>query len=178
MSRRSTIRPVGRTLAGVAGTLLLVVPTAVGADDAPPTTEATTGTTASSAPPGPVAPEPAGEGTATVTALDEASYRAALEAVSTAPTGPNTLVLGADVVVDDGTDPTYTGTADLVVEGGGHTLDAAGASRLLAVDAPAGTGVTLRRLTLTGVARRVTGVRWPSGAAPGSRWRRRRWSAT
>src|SRR5690606_1599779 len=84
------------------------------------------------------------------TAVDEVTYRAALEVLSTAPSGLNTIVLAADIVVDDGLDPLYTGTADLVIEGGGHTLDAAGANRLLAVDAPAGTGVTLRGLTLTG----------------------------
>lgn len=125
MARRSTTRRSVGT-AGILAMALLLVPTV------------------------PAAGQDAPEGGATVTAVDEASYRDALAALSTAPDGPNTLVLGADIVVDDGTDPTYTGTADLVVEGDDHTLDAVGTSRLLVVDGPVGTDVTLRRVTLTG----------------------------
>lgn len=149
MPPRSTTRAMVST-ALAAAAVLFVVPATVGADDTPtgagPTTSAAGGPTTE-----PTAAVEAGvEAGVTVTAVDEASYRDALVALSTAPTGPNTVVLAADIVVDDGTDPTYTGTADLVVEGGGHTLDGAGAGRLLAVDSPVGTDVTLRQVTLAG----------------------------
>ncbi len=159
MPPRSTATALVRAALAGAVALLLVLPTAVGADDAPSVAGPTTTTVdppttlpPTTLPPttSTVADGPGAEGGATVTAVDEASYRDALDALSTAPSGPNTLVLAADIVVDDGTDPTYTGTADLVVEGGGHTLDGAGVGRLLAVDSPAGTDVTFRQVTLTG----------------------------
>lgn len=154
-----------QVLTGVAA-LVTVTAVPVAAQDAVPTTTAaavapvpTTGT------PTPTT-APAVQEAATVTVDDEASYRAALATLSTAASGPNTIEVGADIVVDDGTDPTYTGDADLVIDGNGHTLDAAGANRLLVVESAA-TDLTLTDLTLRGG--RATGdggAVFASGGAP------------
>ena len=61
---------------------------------------------------------------ATVTAVDEASYRDALDALSTAPSGSNTLILAADIVVDDGTDPTTPARPTWWSKAAGHTSTA------------------------------------------------------
>lgn len=92
------------------------------------------------------APAPA---EATVTVGDEASYRAALASLSGEP-GPNVIVLAADIVVDDGSDPTYTGDGPLTVDGGGFSLDAAGANRLLVVDSAQDAPVSITDLALSG----------------------------
>ena len=80
---------------------------------------------------------------ATVSVGDEAAYRAALASLSAAPTGLHTIVLSADITVDDGTDPTYTGTRELVIDGRGFALDAVGTSRLLVMDSPNDAALTL-----------------------------------
>lgn len=88
----------------------------------------------------------------TITVSDEVGYRDALAAASGDPSGPHTLVLEGDIVLGQccapGDDPRYDGSADLVIDGGGHVLDAGGSSRLLAVIAPSGTTVTIRDLAL------------------------------
>lgn len=160
-------RATGTLVRALTGGVLLAAVTVapVAAQEAVPTT-----TTALAPIPTTSVPEPTtvpeGTGAATVTVDDEASYRAALASLSTAPSGPNTVELGADIVVDDGTDPTYTGDADLVVDGNGHALDGAGANRLLVVDSADGdlslTDLTLRegRAAGDGGALLVDGGAW------------------
>jgi len=92
----------------------------------------------------PVAAPPAAA--TTVTATDEAGYRSALATLSGDGSGPHRIELGADVVVDDGTDPVYSGTRPLTVDGNGHTLDGAAADRLLVVDSPTDAAVRLVRI--------------------------------
>jgi predicted outer membrane repeat protein len=106
----------------------------------PPTTQPAPNTT--------VAPadEPAGE---TVLAVgDEAEYRAALTALSADVTGSHTIDLTADITIDDGTDPTYTGTQPLTIDGHGFTLDAQGANRLLVMSSAAHAPLTIAALTM------------------------------
>lgn len=86
---------------------------------------------------------------ATVTVGDESDYRAALVSMSSDP-GPHEILLGGDIVVDDGADPTYTGVGPLTIDGGGFTLDAAGANRALVVDSPQDAAVSMVDLTLRG----------------------------
>lgn len=120
----------------VAALIAVCLPVAAGAQD--PTTTTTAPATVPSTP----VPETA------LTVGDEAAYRAALTALSADAAGPHTITLSADITVDDGTDPTYTGTEDLTVEGAGFTLDAAGTSRLLVIDSPADATLILRDVTM------------------------------
>jgi predicted outer membrane repeat protein len=79
----------------------------------------------------------------TVAVGTEAEYRAALATLSADASGSHTIDLTADILVDDGTDPTYTGAQDLTIDGHGHYLDGDGASRLLVVDSPTDAAVHL-----------------------------------
>lgn len=106
----------------------------------PPTTRVVP--TAPTAPSTPAATE------ATISVGDEAAYRAALAALSADPTGLHTIVLSADITVDDGTDPTYTGTRELTIDGRGFALDAAGTSRLLVMDSPTDASLTMSDVTV------------------------------
>lgn len=94
----------------------------------------------------PVAAPPAAA--TTVTVNDEAGYRSALAQLSADDSGPHRIELGADVVVDHGADPAYSGTQPLTIDGNGHTLDGAGAVRLLVVDSPTDAAVRLVRVTV------------------------------
>lgn len=90
-----------------------------------------------------------GAGALRVTAFsvaDEAGFRTALAALSGDASGPHTITVTADIALDDGTDPTYGGTQPLTVEGGGHTIDAGGTSRVLSMTSA--TTLTLRDLTV------------------------------
>ena len=89
------------------------------------------------------APESPAASEATITVGDEAAYRAALASLSATPTGLHAIVLTADITVDDGTDPTYTGARDLVIDGRGFALDAGGTSRLLVMDSPTDASLTM-----------------------------------
>ncbi len=132
-------------------------PTAIPAVDPVPVP---TSTTLADTPTAPVTPE-----AATVTVDDEASHRAALTSLSTAPSGPHTIELAADIVVHDGTDPTYTGDADLAIDGNGHLLDGADVNRLLVVES-ADADLTLGAVAVQG-GRAVGdgGAVWSSGGA-------------
>ena len=126
-----------------------------------PTTTAVPTTTVvpdTTLPPSTTLPAEAPVAETTLAVGDEASYRAALTALSADATGPHTIDLTADITVDDGTDPTYTGTQPLTIDGHGFTLDAAGTSRLLVMDSADRLGAHAYR-----------------GAHRRRRWRRRRW---
>ncbi len=94
------------------------------------------------------APAEAPAAETTLAVGDEASYRAALTALSADVTGPHTIDLTADITVDDGTDPTYTGTQPLTIDGHDFTLDAAGTSRLLVMDSATDAALTLTAVRL------------------------------
>ena len=161
-----TLRRASAAAALVVGAL--VVP-GVGAAEAPVTTPPTTAPVDQPAPP-PTAPvdqaappttagpsttvvpaptTPAPDATeATVSVGDEVAYRAALATLSAAPTGLPAIVLTSDIIVDDGTDPTYTGTRDLVIDGRGFALDAVGTSRLLVMDSPTDASLSMTDVTV------------------------------
>ncbi len=135
----------------------LVVPGVVAAE-APVTTAPPATTPPTTVPPGttvappttappitPTAPPPT---EATISVGTEAAYRAALATLSAAPTGLHAIVLTADITVDDGTDPTYTGARDLTVDGQGFALDAAGTSRLLVMDSPTDASLSMTDVTV------------------------------
>jgi predicted outer membrane repeat protein len=108
--------------------------------------------------PGVVADGAEAPGTETaLTVSTEAEYRAALTALSADASGPHTISLAADVLVDDGGDPTYTGTEDLTVDGHGFVLDGAWTSRLLVVDSPTDAAVAVHDVTLTRGSTAATG---------------------
>lgn len=83
-------------------------------------------------------------GATTPSVANETQYRAALAALSADGSGPHTVTLTADIVLSGGTDPSYTGTQALTVDGDGHSIDANGTSRILASTSLA--GVTVRDL--------------------------------
>lgn len=135
----------------------LVVPGVVAAE-APVTTAPPATTPPTTVPPGttvappttappitPTAPPPT---EATISVGTEAAYRAALATLSAAPMGLHAIVLTADITVDDGTDPTYTGARDLTVDGRGFALDAAGTSRLLVMDSPTDASLSMTDVTV------------------------------
>jgi len=70
-------------------------------------------------------------GATTTSVANETQYRAALAALSADGSGPHTITLTANIVLDDGTDPTYTGSQSLTLDGDGHSIDANGTSRIL-----------------------------------------------
>jgi predicted outer membrane repeat protein len=84
----------------------------------------------------------------TLTVSNEVEYRAALIALSAVNTGFHTIVLDADITIDDGNDPTYTGTRSLTIEGGGFVMDATGSSRILNHDT--GAGLRIMDVTMVG----------------------------
>ena len=148
-----------RVLLAVLGVAVLVLPVAARAEEPAATTvpttvpttgapPATTSLPATTAPPSTVASAPSTAAETATTVTDEAGYRAALATLSADATGPHTIDLGADITVDDGTDPTYTGTQPLTIDGHGFTLDAFWTSRLLVVDSPTDAAVTLTAITL------------------------------
>ena len=92
--------------------------------------------------------EPAGPAETSLSVGDEAAYRAALASLSADASGPHAIELTADITVDDGTDPTYTGDQDLTIDGHGFTLDAAATSRLVVVDSPTDAQLRLVDITL------------------------------
>ena len=90
---------------------------------------------------------PAG-GEVAVEVTTEAEYRAALDGAS--PVEPNRIVLGADIVLDDGTDPRYTSPQPLTIIGAGHVLDARGRSRVLDISAGDAADLRLEDLVVRG----------------------------
>lgn len=103
----------------------------------------------------------AGPVSATSTAVDsEASYRAALSALSGDQAGPHTIEFTGDVVFDGlgGGDAVYTGDQDLTILGNGFTLDLAREGRGLYTTSVS--LVTVRDLTIT----RGQGGNQPGGA--------------
>ncbi len=68
----------------------------------------------------------------TASVANETQYRNALTTLSADGSGPHTITLTADIVLSGGTDPTYTGTQPLTLDGDGHAIDANGTSRILA----------------------------------------------
>lgn len=134
---------LGLPVAVAAEASVTTAPPAASAPSTPPPTTAPTGPTTTPAAPTTV-PAPAAPTTeATIAVGDEAAYRAALAALSAAPTGGHRIVLRADITVDDGTDPTYTGVRDLTIDGRGFALDAVGTSRLLVMDSPTGASLEM-----------------------------------
>jgi hypothetical protein len=103
---------------------------------------------ATTAPPATTVPATPSTGETSLAVGDEAAYRAALATLSADASGPHTIDLAADITVDDGTDPTYTGDQELTIRGHGFALDAAGTSRLLVADSPADALIHLVDLTL------------------------------
>ncbi len=87
---------------------------------------------------------PAGATNATVGT--EAQYRTALTNLSGDASGPHTITLNADIVLSGGSDPTYTGTQALTIDGDGHSIDANGSSRVLFADTD--NGVTVRDIEI------------------------------
>jgi hypothetical protein len=104
--------------------------TTVAADDEAIETDAATGTDAEVPDPGPVA-ETSAAPTATASVATEAEYRNALTTMSGDGSGPHVIEVTANITLDDGTDPGYTGTQPLTINGNGHTIDAGGTSRIL-----------------------------------------------
>lgn len=85
-------------------------------------------------------------GATTTSVANEAQYCAALAALSGDGSGPHTITLTADVVLDDGTDPTYTGSQPLTLDGDGHSIDANDTSRILASTSLG--GITVREVAV------------------------------
>jgi hypothetical protein len=112
--------------------------------------ESTTTTAPAAAPTTTIAPEPQAAPEAVVGVGDEASFRAALVALSADPAGPHTIDLTADITLALGTDPTYTGTEDLTIDGHGFVLDGGGTSRVLDIASPTPVSVTFFEVTVTG----------------------------
>ena len=83
----------------------------------------------------------------TVSVATEQEYRDALTDLSAGDTAPHTINVTADITIDDGTDPTYSGTQPLTINGNGHTLDATNSSRVLNHNSAA--ALTIEGLTVT-----------------------------
>ena len=79
-------------------------------------------------------------------ASNEAEYRLALLCMSAFSTGPNTINLTGDITLDDGSDPTYSGSVPLTINGNGYTVDADNTSRGLNVTSSA--HLEVRRLSV------------------------------
>ena len=92
---------------------------------------------------------PQGGPTSTVVASNETEYRNGVALLSSAPS-PATLILDADITLDDGTDPVYSGFNPLTIDGDGHTIDAGGTSRVLVGDQNTSLLLTLNDVTITG----------------------------
>ena len=72
----------------------------------------------------------------TVSVATEQEYRDALAALSIDGSGPHVINITADFDITDtttfgATDPTYTGTQPLTINGNGHSLDGNGTRRIL-----------------------------------------------
>jgi hypothetical protein len=93
-------------------------------------------------PMGQAAPSTGSGAETSTTVSDEAEYRAALNALSADNSGPHTITLEADIVLDDGGDPTYSGTQALTINGAGFGIDAGGTSRILFQNTTAALTVT------------------------------------
>jgi hypothetical protein len=79
---------------------------------------------------------------------DEAGFRSALASLSSSPV-PSTITLDADIVLDDGTDPTYTGTQPLTIDGQGFTLSGNDESRVLTATGGTKPLLVLRDITVS-----------------------------
>ncbi len=92
----------------------------------------------------------------------EAAYRAALAALASEVI-PGTITLEGDIVLDDGTDPTYAGTQPLTIDGQGFTLSGNEQSRVLAATGGSKPLLTLRDITVSDGASNGSGgaVSWP-----------------
>jgi hypothetical protein len=86
---------------------------------------------------------------------NEAQYRAALIAAEADDSGPHTITITADFVIDDAGDPFYGGTRPLTIQGGGHTVTSGvAATRFLSVF---GTDLTIESLEVSGFSSPVEG---------------------
>ena len=92
----------------------------------------------------PALAEPAGA--TPVVVNGEGQYRAALTVLSGDTTGPHTITLGADITITGATDPTYTGSQPLTIDGAGRTLSGGDTRRVLV-----GNSASDPRLTLDDV---------------------------
>jgi hypothetical protein len=130
-----------------AAVALVSLPSLAAAQEEEPTT-----TTAEvpASPPTTAAPAPEAAPEAVVGVGDETAYRAALVALSADPAGPHVIDLTADITLSLGTDPIYTGTEDLTVNGHGFVLDGGGTSRVLDVASATPVNVTFFEVTVTG----------------------------
>ena len=79
---------------------------------------------------------------------DETEYRNAVTTLSADNTGPHTITLTQDIVLTGTTDPTYTGTQPLTIDGAGFLLDGGGDSRVLVYASAPTTPVTLQDITV------------------------------
>jgi hypothetical protein len=70
-------------------------------------------------------------GATTIQVANETQYRQALTTLSAAGGGPHRIDVTASFTLTGGTDPTYTGPADLMIAGGGHTISGGGNVRIL-----------------------------------------------
>lgn len=116
-------------MAAVGGLAALLLP-AVGGAEAPTTT----------------APSPSGA-ESDYTATDGGEFIAALAAASADPNGPHTIVIEDHFGLPAGSNPTYTGTEDLTIEGQDFSHELDESTRFLVVETDA--RVTLRRLWVT-----------------------------
>jgi hypothetical protein len=96
---------------------------------------------------------------AAVTVTTEAQYRSALATLSADGSGPHTVTLGADITITGGTDPAYTGSQALTIDGDGHTLSGGDTRRVLA-----GTPSGSPRLTITDITLRDGFAAFSGGA--------------
>jgi hypothetical protein len=83
-----------------------------------------------------------------VTVGTEQQYRDAITTLSGDNSGPHTITLTADITLAAATDPTYTGTQPLTIDGAGFFLDGGLNSRVLLYDSAPTTPLTLENITV------------------------------
>jgi predicted outer membrane repeat protein len=67
----------------------------------------------------------------TISVATETEYRNALTTLSADGSGPHVIEVTADITIAGATDPVYTGTQPLTINGNGNTLDGGNNSRIL-----------------------------------------------
>jgi len=78
------------------------------------------------------------------------TYRLALAILSADPSGPHSVTLTADIVLDTDNEPHYDGTQALTIDGNGFSLDGGGLNRAILHDSAA--DLTIRDLTVRNAA--------------------------
>jgi hypothetical protein len=92
----------------------------------------------------------------------EAEYRSALGSLSSGDV-EGSITFDADIVLEDGTDPIYSGTQALTIDGNGFSLSGNDQSRVLAATEAAKPMLTIRDITVSHGASGGSGgaVEWP-----------------